>query len=440
MKYIIAIVFATALLPGVGGNISLGFFYLTPLRLAILLLPVVFVGEKVFHIRQGNYCLKSLNLKSIMFMLIWFLYSLLTVFWCKDLASWQHGEYFIFIGMWTMIFFDMSDLKEKDFIDILKCVQLVMVIHNFLGWYEVVTHKYLFATEERVTVFRNAGKYYPVSTMTNQNDFIMVLIFGICLSILFLVTSKKCYFKIFNFLLLLSNIVLGILTDSRLGIVGIVIALTCFAVFLLPRKYKRHILGAGIVLAALSIIVFPHLYLKIPEVLADIEGLDFTNPSTNSDAVRLNLIKNGLVYLKETYGFGVGTGNADYWLQMEPVYNVRGFTNMHNWWAEILTNFGIIIFLLYIAFFFSLLYSLYRKYKISSSFYMKMISIVMVAFMVAFIITSMSSSSNWGKEWLWILWAFIIAFQGSSSKNLVPEPAIKVRGGQRVEKGAIDRD
>ena len=43
MKYIISLVFITALLPGVGGSIETGFFYMTPLRIAILLLPVIYI-------------------------------------------------------------------------------------------------------------------------------------------------------------------------------------------------------------------------------------------------------------------------------------------------------------------------------------------------------------------------------------------------------------
>ena len=416
MKYIIAFVFLAALLPGVGGNINL-VFYITPLRLALLLLPVVYIGEKLFHIRTGKYYLKTSNIMSVMFMLVWFLYSLLTVFWCENLAAWQHGEYFIFIGIWTMLFFDMSNLKEKDYIDILKCAQAAIVVHNVLGWYEVITHNYLFAPQERLAIFRSTRQYYPVTTMLNQNDLALVLIFGICLSIMFMSVSRKTYLKLFHFIILISNISLVMLTDSRLGIVGMIISLLCFAIFMIPRKVKRYIIGIGSALVAISVIVLPHVYLKMAEYLSDIKGLDFANATVSSDAVRLNLIRNGLYYLKETWGFGVGTGNVDYWLQVEPVYYVRGFSNMHNWWVEILTNFGVIIFLLYIIFYISLLYSLYKKNKTTRSFKLKMIYISLLSFMAAYSIASMSSSSNWGKEWLWILWAFVIAVEGAEEQK-----------------------
>ena len=147
------------------------------------------------------------------------------------------------------------------------------------------------------------------------------------------------------------------------------------------------------------------------------EMISFENATVNSDAVRMNLIRNGLVFLKETFGFGVGTGNADYWMQTEPVYYVRGFTNMHNWWVEILTNYGILLFVLYILFYCYLFYSLYRKYKESENMQRKRMCLLFMAFMGAFLVGSISSSSNWGKEWLWVLWALIIAFQGEEENS-----------------------
>ena len=417
MKYIISLVFITALLPGVGGNIGIGFFYLSPLRVALLLLPIIYIGERLLKVRHERYYLKPSNMGAVLFMIIWFLYSLVTVFWVKDLDAWLHGEYFIGIGVWTLLFFDMSDLKEKEFVFILKAAHTAVIIHNILGWYEIVTHNYLFVTPERISVMRANNAYYPISTMLNQNDFVLVLIFGVCTSVLFFKISKRKSFKIANFLLFLSNIILIVCTDSRLGIVGMIIALVVLGTYLIQRRHKLYLLGIGVFAILISIAAMPQMYLEILETVKNVAAIDFSNPLVNSDAVRLNLIRNGLVFLRESFGFGVGTGNTEYWMQTEPVYYVRGFTNMHNWWIEILTNFGVLFFVLYIAFFVFLLYSLYRKYKESKSNDIKMICVCVFSFMSAFIIASMSSSSNWGKEWLWILWAFIIAFQGYSGEQ-----------------------
>lgn len=413
MKYVIMLVFITALLPGVGGNINLGFFYLSPLRLALLLLPVMYIGEYLLHVRNGHYILKQQNRKYILFMAVWFVYSIATVFWCRDVSSWSHGEYFIGIGIWTVLFFDMAGLKKKDFLDILKAVQFVLIVHNLLGWYEVITHNYLFATAERLAIMRADRKYYPVTTMINQNDLVLVLILGMCISIYFMLTSKKRKYKIFNSCLFLSNIALGIATDSRLGICGMLIVIVILGIFILSKRQKFVLAGVIICIVALTIVFLPQIYLELWNEVQGIEVLNFENPVANSDAVRLNLIRNGLIFLRETYGFGVGTSNVEYWMATMPIYYVRGFTNMHNWWVEILTNFGVIIFVLYIVFYISLYHSVWKRFKEEKDKDVKVFCMILIAFMGAFTVASISSSSNWGKEWLWILWAFIIAFQGS---------------------------
>lgn len=421
MKYIIMLVFITGLLPGVGGNINLGFFYLSPLRLALLLLPVTYVGEHLLHIRNGKYVLKCENRRFILFMVVWFVYSMATVFWCRDLSSWSHGEYFIGLGIWSMLFFDMAGLKKEDFLDILKAIQLAVIAHNILGWYELLTHNYLFAPAERLVSMRASRQYYPITTMLNQNDLILVLIWGACISAYFVLTSKKQKYKIINLMLFFSNIALGIATDSRAGILGMIIAILILGGFILSKNQKICFVGGMIALVSLSAILLPQIYMELWNKFQGIELLNFENPNVNSDAVRLNLIRNGLVFLKETFGFGVGTSNAEYWMANETVYNVRGFTNVHNWWAEILTNFGIIIFVLYIIFYIFLFYSIWKRYRQEKDKNVKVFCMILLCFMGAFLAASVSSSSNWGKEWLWILWAFIIAFQGSSDISIERE-------------------
>lgn len=80
--------------------------------------------------------------------------------------------------------------------------------------------------------------------------------------------------------------------------------------------------------------------------------------SGKSAKVRKQLIINGLRFLNNSYYFGVGPGN------IEPMMKKYGEkvdkVNMHNWWAEVLVNFGIIIAALYMVVYFWLLWMLYK--------------------------------------------------------------------------------
>ncbi len=65
----------------------------------------------------------------------------------------------------------------------------------------------------------------------------------------------------------------------------------------------------------------------------------------------------------KTFGFGVGIGNVEYWMENFRVYETFGILNVHNWWVEILVNFGIFIFVRYVLFYSSLVRSIYRIYR-----------------------------------------------------------------------------
>lgn len=417
MKYIISIVFITALLPGVGPNLNFGFFFLSPFRLALVLLPIIWFLKKLLLKEELIYCIKKKNMISVLFYVFWFIYSVITIFLVKSISAWSHEEYFLGVGLLCILLFDMSELTIKNFEFVLKGVWIALVIHNLLGWYEVLTQNYLFAAPERVALMSQNNDYYPVTTMLNQNDLILVLVFGACLFIYFMVSSKTWKIKILNGGLLLSDIGLAIATDSRAGLLSLVIGILILGMFMLSKRVKIGILLVAIILGMGVVFVKPDIIVHISSSLREMEMISFENATVNSDAVRMNLIRNGLVFLKETFGFGVGTGNADYWMQTEPVYYVRGFTNMHNWWVEILTNYGILLFVLYILFYCYLFYSLYRKYKESENMQRKRMCLLFMAFMGAFLVGSISSSSNWGKEWLWVLWALIIAFQGEEENS-----------------------
>ena len=49
------------------------------------------------------------------------------------------------------------------------------------------------------------------------------------------------------------------------------------------------------------------------------------------------------------------------------IFDTKGILNIHNWWMEILTGYGVIIFIMYIMFYIKLFLSLYKKYKYSTN-------------------------------------------------------------------------
>jgi len=84
--------------------------------------------------------------------------------------------------------------------------------------------------------------------------------------------------------------------------------------------------------------------------------------------------------------------------------------NPHNWWLEILINYGILIFFGYVAMYLRVLSQLWRAWHMSKSRSEKMITEALLIAIIGFPIASTSPSSIMAFHPQWLLFAFVFAF------------------------------
>ena len=126
-----------------------------------------------------------------------------------------------------------------------------------------------------------------------------------------------------------------------------------------------------------------------------------------SDNVRINLIKNGLYFLAETYGFGVGAGNLHYWLRDRTVYDVGQIMFIHNWYIEVLVTFGVLFFVIYMLFHITVFLDLYKNIDRNNIWSLN--NVFLMSYIV-FSIVCISSSSNTSAEWVWMYFASVSTY------------------------------
>ena len=63
----------------------------------------------------------------------------------------------------------------------------------------------------------------------------------------------------------------------------------------------------------------------------------------------------------------MGAGNIPFYLKNESIYPTNHVVEVHNWLAEIMGNFGIVILLGYVTMYAYLFISLYKFYKVGSN-------------------------------------------------------------------------
>ena len=92
-------------------------------------------------------------------------------------------------------------------------MSIMIITHNLIGWYEVISKNYLFLQDETVLTYT----YYsqPVSMFGNVNDFATFLLFAVFIEFICASNSINSLVKLVHNLVLVSSIVLLIYTGSR---------------------------------------------------------------------------------------------------------------------------------------------------------------------------------------------------------------------------------
>ncbi|SHE96259.1 O-Antigen ligase [Seinonella peptonophila] len=317
------------------------------------------------------------------FYLFWFLYATLSLTWVVSMGD--GIRYLIFLGMMLplTLSFPYFLATESKLWKMEKILCGVFVAIIFYGVFESITLLHL--PSSRAFGFDSA---VVTSVFNNQNDLATCITLGLpfLITALYMLEIKKKQ-KWFLYVTAVLAIYVLLATGSRSNTL---FALPLFSVILLivmplsmnrKRITKKNILigVAAILVAAVVVNVMSATFLSAEArkqaksklnstfgIFSDLnrEGWSVEEgdqavvqgETGQSVTVRKFLLLNGLKFLKKSHYMGVGAGNIEPLMKGQPKVNK---VNMHNWWAEVLVNFGVIIFVIYMALYVWLLWRLF---------------------------------------------------------------------------------
>lgn len=331
--------------------------------------------------------------------IIWFAYAILTCFWSKDNLAWGQAVFFLLIYLLLLSVLNNNIVNESDYFLSLKVFNAGALMQACIGAYEYMTGNYHFKSmsEKDYWYLVTLNKRVPLAMCWSENEFATLMFFASICSLFFLLYEKRKRKKAFYFFCNCLYGILIFLSTSRAVLLGIIILL---AVVILLYGYK----GWGIGLAVFSVILF---FSPVQAWVAKFLAFDFLS-GNNSESVRISLIKNGIYFLKSSFGCGIGAGQAQYWLEKYSIYNVNGVYDMHNWWIQILSEYGIVIFTIYIISYAKMFRHYFRRRK-GSNIVCCTFSRVMCGALCGFIVTGISSSSVFRNEAMWTFFALTAA-------------------------------
>lgn len=421
-------------------------FNLTFFRVAFLLLGLGILAQFVWGDEYSR-LKKNLSMTSFyqvrwyaVFFLFWLAYGALALTW-----AYSPGEgmrYLFLLGMMLLlsISFPFFIRTNKQFWHVEKILFGVYAAIIYFAFIESITYIHL----------PSSRAYGPnlsatvTSVFHNQNDLATCITIALpfLITALFMLDLKKKH-KWFIYITGIFSIYALIATGSRsntfFALPLAVATLLVGVYFVIPReKLTKKNLGKAAIasLAALLVALSLSALLLSDEAretikvklastfdfLADINKTTWNVDEMDQDDFegtqksatdRKFLILNGLNFLQKSNFMGVGPGNIEPLMATLDVVKAK---NMHNWWVEVLVNFGVIVFIPYMALYGWLLWRLWKlaslKYGESTHRLIRWGAFATLASLIGFFFGGMAPSTSYHFTPFWITYGIGLAIVG----------------------------
>ncbi|MGO4927790.1 O-antigen ligase family protein [Fundicoccus sp. Sow4_F4] len=338
---------------------------------------------------------------------IWLMWGLLSYFWVVDYSAWTRYNNYIYLGFSYTILTSYVLSEKENLRGIFNIIIFSLIIHNIIGFFEIITGKYIFTSNDSISsLYSLLG--YPTSFFYNTNDFATYLLLGIVVLVYYEPNENlsKVKLKAFNFI----RITL-IATSLYLTFASRIIVLTSLGVIILAAYLNFNNKNFKAILIPIIIVMFSYLIYLFTSNIDLLARSLREDPSGNT---RLILIKNGIDLLKITNFRGVGSGNLEYYLSSYQQYGVATINVLHNWWIEVLATYGAVFFFYYIAFILRKILIAYRIVLNTKNPSAKFC----LTWLLAIIPGAMVSSSIFDEVWFWVINAIVFVLLSNSFQRL----------------------
>lgn len=242
-------------------------------------------------------------------------------------------------------------------------------------------------------------KRYAAVTYTNYNLYNHILILGMPFVLGMLKLQNKIFNKIFLGLLILSILYITTINGSRATFVAMIILLFVYFQFFHFNSRKLFLVSSVLTLAILSSSYFLFL---------DGDGFNYLILRLESkgfeDSNRMDLISYGIDMFLNSYGFGVGPGNFESYMER---YSNLSIKVPHNLFIEIISQSGFVVFLFFLNFLFNIYKNITKPNRL----------ILILSFLsvpMAFIVNSVYLSN----PYMWIYFASLFVISNNLFKTV----------------------
>ncbi len=363
-----------------------------------MMIPIVILAMDIIRNKKLALNLNNRLLKyCIVFLIIWTIYSAITIYRSYDFNSYLIENFFLCIGVIDILFFikyiNITENKNTIFFLIILALLINCIYYIYVYYIKKI----------------NIGGFYH-----NTNDLATALILGV-LTLINLIINIKGIKRVWLFTCLAIFLFTFFSISSRACILGIIFG--CFLYLILNIiRYRKKIFRkkSFIIMTFITIIACAILGAFVLNKYLGKISLSPVEDAKTSNEIRTNLIFNGLEFLNKDLNWiiGIGAGNSEFYLRNFSIYSIYEMYSFHNPILQMTVTYGILITS---GFIISYCIYILLLYKIDNN--LKEIAWVFLVFLLSLIVANISSSGLFTREWIWITFAIIIAFINKEIKK-----------------------
>jgi teichuronic acid biosynthesis protein TuaE len=381
-------------------NIAIGPLHITAIRVIIGVLTIIMLLR---YFVLGDPIIGSSIRYPVFFLFIWFFYGMFSLIWTTDKTiGVKELYYFSTFILFILQLIYLLQIKNQEFwvkdsfwavgmITVIICLLEIATNHHFS------TSRYVIETE-RLSIYH---KHVATAYFYNEND---LSLFLVIIAPFFMVRllSSSLFKKLFNIIFILLIFVIISFNAARLAFLALLLQLMVFF-YLTQKKWFFRCVRLAILFLPIIIALAWHFLGSKVSVLFDVKGFE---AGYGSGFERMNLYLNGFYSTFQSFMLGVGPGN--YGVHMYPQFYTGGIVNPHNWWIEVLTNYGFLIFCGYLVFFWFNIKNTFIIYKDNRE--NNQLGLALFLSFVGFIPACIGPSSLFYHWPMWLLFGVSLAY------------------------------
>jgi teichuronic acid biosynthesis protein TuaE len=295
-----------------------------------------------------------------------------------------------------------------------RVVRLMII----LGWTFAAVTAFSFAeiaTGVRLPTSRLAGAaggnaFAATSVFGNQNNFATFLTLALPYVLVLPLIFHERRLRLIGIVATVADLAALLLTGSKDNLIAAALVFLTVVLFLATDpKQRAKLLGAVVIVIVAIIVLVPSLngsgIIPLPKRAVDKFSFSLLaqeiSSGQGSGAARASLLHDGVGFIGDTGGVGVGAGNAE--THVLELANFPGVSNLHNWWLEVAVDLGIVGLALYVTFYVLLLIRQLRAARRATDPLVRYLCLAGTAALIGFVVGSLGPSTMIAFSPMWVM-------------------------------------